>query len=87
MKLTAVEQRAIQRFCDENNCKPALSVFPLQVNFIDKDTGEKITKTLTWLVDVHKMSLKEESVMAKDEKRLKEQKAYQDRIRKKITWQ
>ena len=87
MKLTAVEQRAIQRFCDENNCKPALSVFPLQVNFIDKDTGEKITKTLTWLVDVHKMSLKEESVMAKDEKRLKEQKTYQDRIRKKITWQ
>lgn len=86
MKLTAVEQKAIQRFCDENNCKPALSVFPSQVNFTNKDTGEKITKTLMWLVDRHKESLKEESIMAKDEKKRKEQEAYQDEIRKKITW-
>lgn len=86
MKLTAVEQKAIQRFCDENNCKPALSIFPSQVNFTDKDTGAKITKTLMFLVDQHKSSLKEEAVMAKDEKKRKEQETYQEEIRKRVTW-
>ena len=73
MKLSAIEQRAIQRFCDENNCKPALSVFPNEVNFTKKDTGERITMTLLDLVRHHEIALAEESTMAKQEKKRQEQ--------------
>lgn len=83
MKLTAIEQQAIQRFCDENNCKPALSVFPNEVNFTDKETGNKITKTLLFLVDHHLSSKKEEADMAKQEKKRSEQEAAREDIRRK----
>ena len=75
MKLTAVEQKSIQRFCDENNCKPALSLFPNNVNFTSKLDGSKITKTLQELVNHHEQSLVEESTMRKQEKKREEQEA------------
>lgn len=73
MKLRAIDQKAIQRFCDENNCKPALSVFPNEVNFTDKETGKKITKTLLFLVRHHEESEKEEAEMRAQEKKREEQ--------------
>ena len=82
MKLRAVEQQAIQRFCDENNCKPALSIFPMEVNFTHKETKAKITKTLLELVNHHEESNKEESSMRKDEKKRSEQEAKREEIRK-----
>lgn len=84
MKLTAAEQKSIQRFCDENNCKPALSVFPSKVNFTNKETGNKITKTLMDLVNHHRASVKEESEMAKNEKKRNEQESAQESMRRKI---
>lgn len=75
MKLTAVEQKSIQRFCDENDCKPALSLFPNEVNFTRKIDGSKITRTLQELVNHHEQSLIEESSMRKQEKKREEQEA------------
>lgn len=81
MKLRAIDQQAIQRFCDENNCKPALSVFPNEVNFTHKETGEKITKTLLFLVRHHEDSKKEEAEMRAQEKKREEQASkYKGRI-------
>lgn len=81
MKLKAIEQQAIQRFCDENNCKPALSVFPNEVNFTHKETGEKITRTLMALVAGHNISKKEEAEMqAQEKKRLEQQNRYKRTI-------
>lgn len=78
--LSEEQSAAIQRFCNEQNAVPMLSVFPFQVNFRIKETKEIITKTLADLVYAHKISkLEEQKTKAQEKKRIESSNKWKSR--------
>ena len=53
MTFSAVELKAINRFCLERNLKPGLSVYPLQINFLSKLDSVASTTDMKTIMDVY----------------------------------